>query len=142
MTGGLLAFIDALKANGLFSSTLIHFTGDFSRSPRDGASDSGYGSDHGFSACVTSLISGAIDRPLLVGNITASPLPGYASYPGTWGQAAPIADLGVAPGPGNVAATIAELMGIARHPWTSSVPLLKSESGKVQLAVEAPRTVT
>jgi hypothetical protein len=140
---GLLELIDALKRHGLFDHTLIHYTGDFSRTPRDGMSDGAHGSDHGFDACVTSFYSGAIDGPVLVGNIALNPSSTYsAAYPGTWGLAAPIAELGAPPGPAHVASSIAAIMGIARHPWTAAVPLLKVDSGKVVPNVEQPRTVT
>ena len=84
MMGGLLELVDFLKTkqfNGqdLFSQTVIHITGDFSRSPRTDK----IGYDHGWDAQVTSVISGAIiNGPIVVGNIKRS---GRSGYNGTWG---------------------------------------------------------
>jgi hypothetical protein len=141
LAAALLELISTLEARGLFERTLIHFTGDFSRSPHDGVSL--HGSDHGFDACVTSLFAGAIQGPLLAGNVLGSAPQGYAGYPGSWGLAAPIKELGPSgvPGPGNVAATIATLMGISKHPWTITPPLLTLDNGRARVAVESPRTV-
>jgi hypothetical protein len=120
---------------------MLHFTGDFSRTPNDGVTT--HGSDHGFDACATSLFSGNIKGPLLVGNILSAPTSDYAArYPGTWGQAAPITELGgAAPGPGHVASSIATLMGVPNQPWSTTPPLLTLQGGQAALAVEPPRTV-
>jgi hypothetical protein len=141
VTAALLELMGTLTTKGLFDHTMLHFTGDFSRTPTDGALF--HGSDHGFEACAASLFSGNIKGPLLVGNILSAPTANYGDhYPGTWGQAAPIAELGgQAPGPGHVASTIATLMGVANQPWTATPSLLKLQDGQAALAVEPPRTV-
>jgi hypothetical protein len=141
VSAGLLELITTLKAKGVFNKTMIHVTGDFARSPKDGVDF--HGSDHGYEACATSLFSGSITGPMLVGNIlnTSSGAGPYALYPGTWGQAGTIKELGVPAGPGNVAASIANIMGVKNHPWTNTPPLLVMNSGKIVSAVESPRMV-
>jgi len=77
----------------LFDETVIHLCSEFSRSPRS----AGEGSDHGWGANVTSLISGAINTPFVAGNIYTTPNNetfrddySNATYGGTWGLGAPV----------------------------------------------------
>jgi hypothetical protein len=83
---------------------VIHVASEFSRSARvDGS-----GSDHAFEGAVTSVWSGAIQKPIVLGNIRQNASVSTARdpvYAGTWGGAAPVT-LGSTSGPlgiGNVA---------------------------------------
>jgi hypothetical protein len=72
----------------LFDDTIINISGEFNRRPRlDGS-----GSDHNWEGGNLTMYSGSINGPHVLGNIRSST--GEASYPGTWGFAAPITELG------------------------------------------------
>ena len=78
----LYEFINVLKADGLFDESVIQIGAEFSRNPRRDQS----GSDHGWMANCTSLFSGSIKKPMVLGNtLLDSP---YAD--GTWGAAATV----------------------------------------------------
>lgn len=62
----LYEFITQLKAAGLFDETIIQLGSEFGRIPRENMD----GSDHGWSASNATLFSGAIKRPLILGNIS------------------------------------------------------------------------
>lgn len=86
LLGCLMELINVLKAEGLFDHTLIHLMAEFSRTPKA----NGGGSDHGFNSGSTTMMSGMITTPGLVGNIlkqAANPNT-RTRYPGTWGEAA------------------------------------------------------
>jgi hypothetical protein len=114
----LLELIDVMKGittssgENLFNSSVIHVTGDFARSPRNDMA----GSDHGWDGQVTSVFSGAIDGPVITGNIAAH---GRSGYVGSWGMAAPVSFNGASEtlSPRHVAAAIAHLLG-STNPWS------------------------
>lgn len=88
----LVELIDRLKAakvDGLrvFDETVVHLASEFDRNPRvDGS-----GSDHGFRGNVASIFSGAVDRPLVLGNIYDAL--DLSTTVGTWGEGAPVRGL-------------------------------------------------
>ncbi|NJL24890.1 MAG: hypothetical protein HC902_06765 [Calothrix sp. SM1_5_4] len=107
----LLELIDSLKAtnvNGksLFDSTVIHLTGDFSRSPRFDK----VGTDHGWNAQVTSVSRESLMVRFVVGNISAVKTGGYR---GLWGLAANVDFNGAKEmlSPRHVGAAVANLIG-------------------------------
>lgn len=75
--------VTQLKSKGIYDKTVIHFANEFSRTPRR----DGSGSDHGFRGGATSIFSGMIKNPGVVGNV----MKGDPSVrvAGTWGEAAP-----------------------------------------------------
>ncbi len=86
LLGCMTEFVSVLKTENIFDNTVIHIMSEFSRTPKA----SGAGSDHGFRGGSTTIISGMITTPGLVGNIVKrSSNPTTAtSYPGTWGESA------------------------------------------------------
>lgn len=113
----LLELIDQLKAKGIFSETVIVTGGEFGRNPLD----SGTGSDHGYLGSSSAIYSGAISGPFVIGNIYRDL--GEDKYAGTWGHAAPVAELGEPIGLAHWAATIAYLLR-APSPVTAGGSLL------------------
>lgn len=75
--------ITQLKAKNLFNETVIQLGGEFGRNPRSNES----GSDHGWMADSTSLFSGAINRPMVLGNTR---IEGAEHGAGSWGRAAKV----------------------------------------------------
>lgn len=116
----LLELIERLKEKNLFNETVIHTAGEFNRRPQIGAS----GADHAWEAQSVSLMSGAIQGPMVVGNIYKnSAKPELTSYPGTWGYAAPVlANKTIVATEGNVIATVANLLRIP-NPSPNNQPL-------------------
>jgi hypothetical protein len=94
LTACLYEFVQALKQTDdeLFSETVIHVGSEFSRTPRDDAS----GSDHAWPGNVLTMISGAIKKPMVIGNVDPNPEdPASAwkniiGYKGSWGAAGPV----------------------------------------------------
>lgn len=128
LMGGILELITFLKAtqkNGkdLFSQSVIHVTGDFGRSPRD--DKKGY--DHGWNAQVTSVFSGAIEGPVIVGNIKKA---GQSGYKGTWGIAAATDFNGTSEvmSPRHVGAAMAALVGVP-NPWSFTNKVWELQNG-------------
>ncbi len=81
--GCLTEFISVLKSRNLFDRTVIHISSEFNRTPRA----DGIGSDHAFMGSNTTLISGMVQGPSVVGNIQKAHYTN--SYQGTFGVAAP-----------------------------------------------------
>ncbi len=101
-----------------FNNTLIHLTSEFSRSPRVDAS----GSDHGNTACTTTLISGMIKRPHVLGEIDYKMTNNIKDiYQGTWGQSSSGKNFS------EVYAQIEELLEVDRKNRVSPNPPLKKE---------------
>ena len=121
----LLELIDQLKSAGLYEETVLDVGGEFNRSPRRNAG----GSDHGWQGASVCLYSGAINGPLVIGNLKANGP--SAGYPGTWGYGAEIPELGGKQiGLAQVGATIATLLR-APSPVTSTGPLVAVQNGQI-----------
>jgi len=130
LIAGLLELISVLKAterNGknLFDQTIIHMTGDFTRDPKN----NGASLDHGYMAQVSSIISGVVKQPTIVGNISK-----YGSYysTGTWGHSAVVDFNGSKEtlSPRHVAAAIINAMGLP-NPWSFTHLVWKLENGVI-----------
>ncbi|MGZ3722543.1 MAG: hypothetical protein ACXVA9_06415, partial [Bdellovibrionales bacterium] len=132
-SAGILELSSKLKTvstphgNG-WQETVVHLTGDFGRIPRtDGA-----GSDHGFNQMTTSVYSGAIDAPMVVGNVMNTGLYGVG-YEGTQGVGAPIENY-TQPGrptPLMAASTIVEMLRLPSNPYKNlAAPLVTMVSEK------------
>jgi hypothetical protein len=129
----LYEFIEQLKGRSLFSETVIQIGAEFTRIPRDDMS----GSDHGWSAQTTSVFSGAISRPLVMGNILVDGNRGVQRRTGTWGNAAPllIGAANRALGIGETTATIAALLRV-KPLIAASMSLIAESGGSVTPVVE------
>lgn len=133
----LYELIQVLKAKNLYDETVIHIGSEFSRIPRADQA----GSDHGWSAGTTSLFSGAINKPVVIGNTLKdganSPL---QKATGSWGSTASM-EIDAQKRPlhfGNAAATIAELLRVKRPMPNYSSLIAESGSG-ISLTVDAAK---
>lgn len=123
-----LKSVTTAQGNG-WQETIVHLTGDFGRVPRS----NGTGSDHGFNQMVTSIYSGSIDAPLVVGNVMAGGI--YGGYDGSQGLGAPINNYGQSgrPTPLMAASTIAEMLRLPANPYRNlAAPLIQMVGGKAQ----------
>ncbi len=84
VAGCLLELIGQLKAENTFSKTVLQFNSEFSRTP---ASD-GSGSGHGYLGTSSTIVSGMIQQPALVGNISKNASGDYGAT-GSFGYAMP-----------------------------------------------------
>lgn len=132
---GLMELTDRLKQkqlNGqsLFDQTVIQIASEFGRSPRS----DGTGSDHGFNAMVSSVISGAIKKgPFVIGNI-AQGRSLDTTYAGTWGERAPTSVQGqnVLLSPLHLNSSMTTLLGSSVNPWVNLAPsLLQALNGEI-----------
>jgi hypothetical protein len=109
----------------LWSETVLQITSDFGRITR---ADGG-GSDHGFNQMITSVYSGIIKTPLVIGNIYQTYNNGYgAGYAGTQGVGAPIEGYNQSgrPTPVMPASTVAALLRVSKNPFENlAAPLVK-----------------
>lgn len=121
-----------------WKNTVLQYGAEYNRSPNKGSG----GSDHAINACCTTLISGAIDGFMPVGNIYKTSIKNSAhkNY-GTYGVGAPININGV----GNkklthkiVANTVFTLLGI-QSPFRDKWSLIKTDSGSFSLNAEHPQ---
>jgi hypothetical protein len=87
----LYEFSQVLTAKGLWSNTVVHFSSEFPRSPKNGA-PIGSGTDHAPQSNLYSMFSGAITAPMVLGNVLndASGGSGDPTNPmyGNWGYTA------------------------------------------------------
>jgi hypothetical protein len=122
LLGCLSEFVNTLKSQGRFAKTVIHIASEFNRCPRiDGS-----GSDHGVAGSNATILSGAIDRMSLIGNIIKAGQPGSTTYTGTWGYAANF-HLSGASRPiqvNDVAATLAAMMEVSSEGLVTNGRLL------------------
>jgi hypothetical protein len=125
--------VTVLKSKNLFESTLIHTTTDFNRIPRV----NGSGADHGFSGSSTSLITGRITQPIVVGNIAQNGL-----GRGTWGEAANNTSLGERKiNLGNVASTICSIFELPTPAINDSSLVTLGTDKKVILPTAKPANI-
>jgi hypothetical protein len=130
-----------LKAKGKWEDTVIHVGSEFSRSPRS----DGSGSDHGWEANVTSVYSGAIKKPMILGNTRVSASDSLAAAPvygGAWGAAAnvdhdkTIGHLNI----GHVSSTIATLLRVER-PMNNFASVVEAKDNGVEAVIESAKNV-
>jgi hypothetical protein len=137
----MLELVDQLKKvkignNTLFDETVIHIASEFDRVP----TKNGSGYSHNASGQVTSLISGAINQTLVLGNIYISKKNDYHPE-GTIGDAAPIESL---PNKiiniNNISSTVSELLRAPRI-VKRGLPLVKVDGNKTVAAIEWAKNV-
>jgi hypothetical protein len=116
----------------LWDKTVLQVSSDFGRAARD----NGTGSDHGFNQMVTSVISGLIKEPMVIGNISNRG-PQEGAYSNTQGVRAPIAGSNIAglPTPAMPASAIAAILKIEKNPYANlAEPLVQVVGDRVQYA--------
>ncbi|WII73696.1 DUF1501 domain-containing protein [Bdellovibrio sp. 22V] len=139
IASGLLELIDQLKAakvNGvdLWSETVIQVISEFNRSARA----NGTGSDHGYNQMVSSVFSGAIKGPVVVGNIYRNGHGG--GYTGTQGIGAPIDGYNQKgmPSPTMAASTVAALLRVPKNPYENlAAPLVELRGDRLDVIHKA-----
>jgi Protein of unknown function (DUF1501) len=128
-----------LIEKGLWSSTVIHVSGEYGRSPRN----DGSGTDHGTNANAMAIFSGAITKPTFIGNVRTEGLSG-TPYIGSWGIASSVVtDFGTQIITNNTTtSTLASILGI-QNPISASTSLVSVDSSGVGITslTESPRNV-
>lgn len=118
----------ARPGQSLWDETVVHVFGDFGRSARTASS----GSDHGFHSMVSSLFSGCIREPMVVGNISNGGL--TPDYAGAYGVGVPISDYNMPglPTPALMTSSLAEVLRLPVNPWRNvAEPLLINQSDRI-----------
>jgi hypothetical protein len=120
----LYELMSVLQAENLFNNTMFNMLSEFSRSTLS----NGVGTGHGYKGAVFSCFSGKVQRPTVIGNIgpemnQAGPITSH----GYWGAAAPLESMGGRKlNPGNVASTVAAIVGVP-SPSPNNIALVKVE---------------
>lgn len=145
MSACLLEFIDTLKAKQisggrtLFDETVFQYATEFERAP----TGRGSGSQHNFLASVTSLYSGIIKKPEIIGNIYVGhkPIKDTALPIGTIGCAAPNVGLpNKTININNISSTLSEMLRVPRIvPRAASLVEVKED--KLTTIIEPARNV-
>lgn len=140
--GCMTEFRSSLVGLKVWDKTVVQMASEFSRTP----TTVGRGSDHGFESGSTSIFSGMIKKPGLIGNIyTTPPASMAASYMGTWGHAAPFikdpqTDQNRNIINDDVVRTICEMVEIPKI-GTKGVSFVKNTDGKVSLITTGAKNV-
>lgn len=129
----LLELIDQLQAGQIFNETVIDVGGEFNRSGRT----DGFGSDHGWQGKSVALYSGAIQGPLILGNLRNDT---DRNHQGTWGYGGVVSQLGTQLGLNHMAATIAYLLRTP-SPITSAQSLVTTQNGVIVPLIEKTKIV-
>ncbi len=140
----LLELIDKLKAapaknssGTLFDETVVQYATEFDRYP----TDLGAGLSHNSSAYVTSLFSGIIPEPMVLGNVLVGRKTGGIYPAGTLGNAAPIPTL---PNKvitiNNISSTLSEMLGVPRI-VPRAAALVKVENNRLSSTIEPGRNI-
>ncbi|OIQ19527.1 MAG: hypothetical protein BM556_03320 [Bacteriovorax sp. MedPE-SWde] len=116
-----------------YEKTLIHLASEFDRDPRPDCS----GSEHGWNGHISSFYSGAIKGLKVIGNTyIQSPGESYYKENGTWGQGAPVKELGDRPIVyGNIASSIADILGV-KTPSENDKPIFYKEKGIIKTLID------
>jgi hypothetical protein len=142
----LTELIDQIRATtisnrSVFDETVIHLAAEFDRSPRP----DGSGSDHGWRGNTASIFCGAIDQPMILGNIYNVGDPyrdtGSQEEIGTWGAAAPVRGLKKrAMNLGNVLSSLAMLTRVA-SPTPNERPVIRVSGDATIATIEKGQLV-
>lgn len=98
-----------INDKSLFDETVIHLASEFDRNP----SQDGYGSSHLPLSNPTSIFSGCLKGPSVIGNIYAGTLQkNDEEYFGTIGVGAPVKELGTSVKIGNISSTLSTLLRV------------------------------
>lgn len=139
----MLELIDVLKnkktsSGSLFDETVIHLASEFDRVPMQ----DGDGSDHNALANPTSIFSGCIKGPQVIGNIYTGSLtpPEDIYYFGTVGNGAPVKELEDSIKIGHVSSTLSTLLRV-KPILPRSPSLVAEKNGEVVSLIEKARNV-
>lgn len=124
-----LKAVNDSQGRNLWSQTALHLFAEFPRMPRTDCS----GADHGFNHMSTSVFSGAITKPMVVGNVYQGGF--HPLYAGTQGLSAPIAGYNQSgvPTPSMMISTISEILRVTKNPYINlAQPLIKMVGDKVE----------
>jgi len=108
--------------------------GEFGRTPLN----TGIGSDHGYLGSSSAIYSGVINGPIVLGNIYQNST--QPNYSGSWGHAAPVAELGESLNLGHWASTIAFLLKTP-SPVTAAGSVLAMKGTDLMPVIEKARQV-
>ena len=131
LMAGLLELRSKLQAvkssdgSTVWSNTVVQIMSDFNRSAKGDSS----GADHGYNQMVTSVFSGALNGPEVVGNVTRDA--GIGAYPGSQGVGAAISgysQVGI-PDTKAMASTMSQLLNVGSNPWENLAQPLIQLSG-------------
>ncbi|MEK6773673.1 MAG: hypothetical protein AABY64_07015 [Bdellovibrionota bacterium] len=130
----LYELIAQLKAKNIFDESVIQLSSDFGRGP-----GSNGGTGHESRNSTTTLISGAIKKPMVLGNCYHAYKDAFGNSWGSWGLAAPVAIDGANTtlGIGHISSTISHLLRVERiNPNNNSLVLETTNGivGNVELA--------
>lgn len=134
----LYELIGVLKSHDLFNETVIQLGAEFSRYPIWHFG----GTEHGFVANCTSLYSGAIDKPMVLGNIAVQGTqPGGRARNTTWGAAGPVKVDGTEQPLtiGNSTSTVAHLLRVQPPVANNSTLVIERSGGGLSPTIELAR---
>jgi hypothetical protein len=121
----------------LFNETLVHVSSEYGRSPVH----NGNGSDHAPGATSMTLFSGAIKKPIFIGNTLINS--GGNQYIGTWGTGAEtrIEGTPIYITKKNVGNAVADVLRVSRVTTTDKAPFTLQNESVVNLSDEGPKNV-
>lgn len=128
----------SLEKNNIYNKTLIHLASEFDRDPRPDCS----GSEHGWNGHISSFYSGAIKGLKVIGNTyVQSNGESYYQTNGTWGQGAPVKELGGRPIVyGNIASSLADILGV-ESPAKNDKPIFYKKAGRIKTEIDEVENV-
>lgn len=139
-SSSLLELVDRLKDikinnSTLFDETIIHIASEFDRDPDPTLC----GTSHNYRAGVTSIVSGIIKKPLVIGNILVGKESGERA--GTRGDAAPVKELGNrAIDFRHLSSTLSEVLRVPPI-VARAQSLVKEQSGQFVSVIETAKNV-
>lgn len=124
----LYELIAQLKAKNLFDESIIQISSDFGRNP-----GSNGGTGHESRSSATTLISGAIKKPMVLGNCFNAYADPFRNSWGSWGLAAPTSIDGADTtlGIGHISSTVSHLLRVERINPNNSSLILETPTGIV-----------
>lgn len=129
---------ELLKNNeNAFQNLLVHLTSEFEREPRPNAS----GSEHGWSGHTSTLISGKLKGPQVLGNIAlnSNDTTDMFKNSGTWGKGAFVKELNRPIRYLDILTTMSDLIGISSS--FGGFKLFEVRNGKILINIERARNV-
>ncbi|MGZ3691373.1 MAG: hypothetical protein ACXVAX_07710 [Pseudobdellovibrio sp.] len=123
----------------LFDETVIHLASEFDRYPD--VTMHGGGSQHNANSNPTSILSGCIKGPLVLGNVYTGTLDKNPNQLyGTLGNGAPVKELGSAVKIGHVSSSLSTLLRV--KPIVGRSPsLIKEEDGRIVSLIEKAKNI-
>lgn len=138
VSSGIAELKNALIKAKVFDKTLIHIASEFDRDPRPDCS----GSEHGWNGHLSTFISGSIQGMKVIGNTyVQSHKDSFYKKNGTWGQGAPLKELGNRPMVyGNIASSLADVLGV-KSPTRNDKPVFTVKRGKIVPLIDEAKNI-